>query len=193
MLRFPRRNDHSRWNNPEPFADAHQVLELLLKDSATGEPSYVHNCKGKEEFDWEIIESWYSQGSSGGDRSGYHYYQIDPELAERMKGEGLVEPQKILYPGYTVTEEKQLVISPKGIEQLREYRSAMREKAESLLVPGIHTDLTGEIKYRGYSRDTFGYGALYYEFEMPTGGRCSVYPEDGRIVLPDPSDSAEAA
>lgn len=185
MSRLSRRTEYTFWMNDEPYTSLYTVLELLAAQSQTYEPHHLHRCDGKDGFDWEIVVPWYSHGCSGGDQSGHHYYQFDPAIAERLVEYELVTPHKEVGWGYTTEVKDKLVISSKGSEELRRFMHDMRTKAESLLKPGVHTDLTGTIDYRGYSRDDHGSGPLHFLFEMPTGGRCRVYPEEEKIVLPE--------
>jgi hypothetical protein len=187
----PKRGEHSYWENDEPYTDVHIVLELLNKQSPTYEPNHLDRCTG-EEYDWEIIVPWFTYGSSGGDRSGHNYHQIDTALAKELVDNGWVEPRKILHMGYTETRENEFVISPAGKKKLEAYLSEMKARAESLLVPGVHTDLTGSIRYRGHRRDDWGWGPIYLIFDLPEDrGQCHVYPDEGKIVMPEDS-TAEA-
>jgi len=192
MSQFPKRTEHSFWHNKEPYTDPHEVLELLRSESPTYEPLHLDRCRS-EEYEWEIVVPWYTHGSSGGDMSGHNYYQIAADLAKQLVEEGLVRQRTIPHMGYTETRENEFVISPKGESTLTMYLKEMREKAETMLIPGIHTDLTGTIDYRGHGRDGWREGPLYFQFQLPEErGQCKVYPESERIVMPDEPE-AEAA
>lgn len=185
MSRLSKRTEHTFWMNDKPYTNIYVVLELLAAQSQTYEPHHLHRCRGNEGFDWEIVVPWYSSGCSGGDTSGHHYYQLDPAVAEQLVKDELVTAHMEKHWGYTTEEKDKLVISHRGSEELRLFMHDMRTKAESLLKPGVHTDLTGKVDYRGHDRDDYGSGPLHFLFEMPTGGRCRVYPEEDRIVLPE--------
>lgn len=192
MSNLPKRDAYSRWKNPELFTDIHTVLQLLNSKSPTRTPTHLHECHKGSDFEWEIIVPWYTQGDSGGDQSGYDYFQIEKSLAERLVTEGLVHPRTQVGRGYTTSIKDELVISTLGKEMIEGFQKDMRAKAESMLTPGVHTDLTGKPMYLGSSREHWRYGPLYYEFEMPSGGSCRVYPEEGRIVLPKESETMDA-
>ncbi|MGE5541229.1 MAG: hypothetical protein ACM3TU_03015 [Bacillota bacterium] len=191
MAPLPKRTEHTTWKNPEPYTDIHAVLQLLDEQSKTYEPFHLDQCR-REGCEWEITVPWYTHGDSGGDRSGHDYYQIDPALAEQLVKDGLVIKRSIPHMGYTETREHEFVISRRGKVMLKTYLDEMREKAEALLVPGVHTDLTGEPASQGYDREHWRYGDLYFMFKLPTGGSCKVYPEQGKLVLPG-SEDAQAA
>lgn len=182
--RFPKRGEYDHWYNDEPMTDVHEALEFLAsKSPLLNEEFHLHPCS-RSEWKWELVAPWYTSGDSGGDRSGYHYYQIAQELAERLVAENLVTPRRVPQWGYTETRESELVISSTGRRVIEEFEKTMRTKAESLLRPGVHTDLTGKPVYRGFRRDGYRHGRLYYKFELPGGGCCQVYPEEGKVVLP---------
>lgn len=186
MSRYPKRDEHTHWNNEEPITDVHEALEILSEQSPTDSDEFrLHPTRGKL-YAWEIVVPWYTEGDSGGDQSGYHYYQIDETLAETLVKEGLVEKRREPRMGYTHTHNDQLVISQAGRDALDAYLTQMRAKAESLLRPGVHTDLTGKPDYAGHDRDGYHCGKLYFEFRLPdTDRRCRVYPEEDRVVEPE--------
>lgn len=182
---YPERDKYSHWSNQEPITDVHEVLHFLAEQSRiANEEFHLHRTSG-EEWEWELVAPWYTHGSSGGDRSGWDYYQIDPALAEQLVQDGLVTPHRIPRMGYMETRENELVLSSEGRMKVIAFDKEMRIVGEGLLTPGIHTDLTGTPDYRGYRREEFRHGKLYYQFEMPTGGICRVYPEEGKVLLPE--------
>ncbi len=184
MTMFPKRDAYSSWRNPEPFTDIHMALELLAGDSTTTEPVYLQRCQG-EDYEWQIVLPWYTHGSSGGDQSGYDYFQIDPVLAKQLVDERLVAIRRILHLGYTEERKDQFVIDRLGKRKVEDFKREMLAKAESMLTPGVHTNLTAEPERRGSSRDQWRYGALHFDFKMPLGGICRVYPEEGRLIVPE--------
>lgn len=85
-----------------------------------------------------------------------------------------------------------VVAEPGRIERER-FLDEMRETAERQLVPGIHTDLTGEPNYTGHRREGYGYGELYFSYRLPNGGHCRVYPQRQENAVVMPEAEAEAA
>lgn len=184
---FPKRDKHTFWWNAEPITDIYEALQLLNEELGwIGEDAFVrlHDCRGeKVGLSWEIILPWYREGSSGGDMSGRYYFQIDSNLAERLVAEELVEFRR-KYGGSLILRDE-YVISRAGHRHWKEYFDTMRAKAVGMLKPGVHTDLSGKPVYVGQSRDHWRYGKLYFEFGMPLGGNCRVYPEDNCILMPE--------
>lgn len=189
--KFPKRGEYDHWYNDEPFTDIHEVLQLLnTRSPLINEEFHLHPCP-EYDWKWEIVEPWFTSGDSGGDRSGYHYYQIAPELAERLVAECLVTPRKQKEWGYTREILDELVISAAGKTMVETFEAEMRARAESMLTPGVHTDLTGDPVYRGFRREGYRHGRLYYKFQLPESNDCCrVYPEEGRIVLPGAEEEA---
>jgi hypothetical protein len=167
------------------MTDLHEALEFLSSTSpVAGDEFHLHRFPFTD-CEWELVAPWFTSGSSGGDRSGYHYYQIDPVLATELVKEGFVEKRRVRGWGYTRVVEDELVITEAGRQKLEAYLKEMRAKAESLLKPGVHTDLTGEVDHAGHNRDGYHCGKLYFEFRIPNQGRCRVYPEEGRLLEPE--------
>lgn len=190
----PKRDKYTNWWNMAPIADLHEALHLLNEELPwISEDAFIrlHDCRSdKGGFPWEIILPWYREGSSGGDASGYHYLQIDPNLAEHLVAEELVDCRR-KYQGSLILPDE-YVISATGRRRWLEFFETMRTKAVGMLKPGIHTDLTGKPLYRGADRDHWRCGNLYFKFEVPLGGDCRVYPEEERILMPDQIETKAA-
>jgi hypothetical protein len=182
---------HSHWYTEEVFTDINAVLQLLRAESPTYEPNHIERNRGGD-CEWQIVVPWYTQGDSGGDRSGYHYFQIDPDLVKQLIADGLVQKRTDPRIGYTYTYDNEFVVSQAGRDQSRRFESEMQAKAERMLKPGVHTDLTGKPERRGSGRDHWRFGKYYLIFELPGGNYCKVYPEEDRLVLPE-QDKPEAA
>ena len=184
MSRFPTRNEYTFWYNDEPIRDINEALHLLNTQGSSSEP--YHLTKYSDPQLWEIVAPWYHEGSSGADSGGNDYFQIDKTLAEQLLRELLVEPRRINYFGGFRLDPDQLVISKTGEQQVHAFNQKMRTKAQSLLILGTHTNLTGEVVYRGHDRENRTHGKLYFEFLGPYDETCRVYPEENRVVFPYP-------
>lgn len=178
MVLFPKRGHGSFWMNQEPLVDLHETLDLLRYESETYEPNYLsHNVKLGV---WEIVAPWYSHGDSGGDQSGYLYYQVDTKLAEQLTRDALVSGRRIEYHGGSYVNEEELVPTTAGHRRADTYWQESKTRALSLLQPGIHTDLTGEPHGRGWGREHRTYGRAYFDFEAPLG-KFRIFPETNEI------------
>jgi hypothetical protein len=189
------RAGNTYWWNDTPIMDVHLALEILLKESAViGRPTYLHDCQyEKVSHKWEIVEYWYREGSSGGDRGGWNYFQIDARIAEQLVAEKLVIPKEEGAHPCIIKIPYQLLVSDKGRRVYNEYRESMKRKALGMLRPGVHTDLTGETRSRGMDREPWRCGELFFAFDMPLGGQCHVFPGSERIVLVDEAGKPIAA
>jgi hypothetical protein len=174
--------DRHHWYNEGPILDLNEALELLQRESSTTEPH--HMARRFRATEWEIVIPWYSEGDSGGDQSGYYYFQIDQTLAKRLVREKLVEPRRVNYMGGHYFNDDELVISTEARRSVQAFLAEMQTKACALLIPGVHTDLTGEIRPGLQGREQWRTGKLYYDFTTPNNERCRVYPETNEVVFP---------
>jgi hypothetical protein len=184
MSRSIKRNDYTYWYNDEPITDIHEALSVLACEQTSSTPLYLAHGRESVNGGYEIVVHWHSHRGYGSD--GVEYYQIDQALAQKLVDEQFVIPRRILHMGYTETRKEQLVLSDAAREKLEAYEKEMEKKAVSMLVPGIHTDLTGTPKRTSWRRDGFRHGKLYFEYELPgERGSVRVYPEEDRLVMPE--------
>ncbi len=189
MSKFPQRTKYTTWHNEEPITDVNEALYFLNQQGSSSEHIHLARRRGADGLEWELVEPWYREGSSGGDTGGEHYYQIDTVLAEKLVRDALVRPHKRVGWGYTREEPDTLVISAKGEQAVRTFEEGMRSKALEFLVPGVHTDLTGEPVRCGNGRDQWRHGRVYFDFRTPAGETCRVYPEQDECIVPYPQKS----
>ncbi|HUO50601.1 MAG TPA: hypothetical protein VMU25_03530 [Candidatus Paceibacterota bacterium] len=190
MPQFPPRDAYTFWDNEHPIVDLHEALSVLGAESSSREPHHLaRRSQGDGSPFWEIVVPWYREGDSGGDRSGCDYLQIDQELAHRLVIENLLEQNLVKYFGGSRREVNKFVITEHAAAENRAYEESLLEKAEALLVPGIHTDLTGKARRIDYGREHWRYGRFRVDFRTPLGDRCRVFPETELVVL----DSGSAA
>ena len=187
MPSFPSRDKYSNWFNETPITNLNEVLDVLKEKSTAIEPHFLSRKNGR----WEIVLPWYRDGSSGGDTWGCHYLQIDPKTAETLISERLVVPNEVKRLGYTETQKDVLVISRKGREQIKEFINSMITKADGMLKPGVHTDLTGKPEHTGCGREDWRYGRFCVKYKMPSGETCCVFPEQNILVV-EPLEKAIA-
>lgn len=182
MLRRKMRDQYTPWFNDRPINNVHEALDFLKQQSyVSGEAFHLHHNR---EGWWELVEPWYSEGDSGGDQSGWNYYQIEEAVALQLVSAGLVAPREVPRMGYTQTIEDELVITQKGQEELAAFGARMVTIAKSMLRPGIHTDLTGEVRQRGSGRRHRSYGPYYVRILGANDEFYRVYPELGKIEGP---------
>ena len=193
MSRFPKRTPHSYYYNEEPVTDLNEALDLLGSDNSSTDPVHLARKDPRDGEGWEVRIPWYKEGSSGGDTSGIDYYQIDTELAERLVSERMVEPFVVKQWGSSYADSHRLVLTAPSKQRVREFSDDMRAKALKLLIPGIHTDLTGEPDYAGSGRDSYRHGRVWVLLRSPKEGRCRVYTESGVVVFPDTTPEEAAA
>lgn len=184
-MEFPKRGSHDFWNNPEPIMDMHEALALLAAESSSLEPHHLARNTQEPGWDWEIVVPW----SGNRDTSGIDYYQIDSDLAAQLVKEGLVEPFVVKDWGSSRSDPKRLVPTTEAKTSVRKHEQTLRKQAQSMLIPGTHTDLTGAASEGRWGREHFRFGPFYVEFGLPLGGTCHVYPEQGEIVMPTVSDA----
>ncbi len=148
--RFPKRSEHTRWMNAEPITELERALYWFVDAfSSSTEPSHLRPPLTYRGSDaprvWEFVECWASE-KHGHTNGGENHYQIDQELAARMFKERFVEPFLEKGWGYTRQDNDRLVLSQKGRAHLEAHQQSLCEKARTFIVPGVHTDLTGELK-----------------------------------------------
>ncbi|MBP7770384.1 MAG: hypothetical protein KA066_00540 [Candidatus Pacebacteria bacterium] len=176
------RDKFTYWNNEKPIADIYELLELL-QPSQSGRYSdkrYLRTDRNPAELEVD----WYSEADSGGDRSGYDYYEIAPEITEHLVREHWVAPNVKKYWGGSTVEKNKLVLADWGTWALEKYIKEQAEEAKKLLVPGKHSKISGLFDYRTYGRD--GHrgegGELYFEFETPQKERFRVHLASKRVI-----------
>jgi len=190
MSSRPRRNEYTHWNNEQPITDLHEALHLLGMSSSSSDPHHLarrHELLGEI---WELVASWYREGDSGGDSSGFDYFQIDQNLARELVNERLVQSHVVKYRGGSYEERDKFVISAVARERLHKLDTTLLVQAETLLRPGVHTDLTGKPNRTASGRDRWRYGRFFVDYVIPNGECCRVYPSEGALIVPYPSKSA---
>ena len=176
-----KRDKFTNWSNQEPIADVYEALEML-KSRQQGR--YNDTRFLMREPQDEIMVDWYHEADSGGDRSGYDYYEIDPTIVEQLVKERWVTSNVVKFWGGSRTENHKMVISTAGKYELQKYLETTQEDAKKLVVPGKHTKFSGILNSRGYGRD--GHqgcgGELYFDFETPMQERLRVFLTSKRVV-----------
>jgi hypothetical protein len=188
-----KRTEHTRWQNDSPITDMFEAIEILQTTGTTLRETHLQ-ARPKEAGDgYEICVPWARDGSSGGDTSGTHYFQVDSALVEKMKEERLLTPYIEKYWGGSRVIEDQLVLTTHANMEHETFWKDMKKKAESMLKPGVHTDLTGKPKRLGSGRDGFQCGKLYFDYELPgERGKVRVYPQEDRLVMPEEKQAQSA-
>lgn len=193
-IEFRLRDEHSFWHNTETITDVHEALSLLCTDADSTEPTHLRRSLVGILFIWEIVVPWYREGSSGFDTSGTDHYDVSDDIAKRLQNEDLVEPYIEQSWGWSHRDPERLVITRAAALSLYTYQEGLRAGARSLLIPGIHTDLSTEPNRIGSGREHGRHGRFYVDFETPRGQVCRVYPEQQECVCPyPPQKHAEAA
>lgn len=186
-----RRGEHSTWYNDEPITDLHEALDLLWLERNSVRERYlqIHNSLADPSKP-EIHADWYTEGDSGGDMSGWYYFQIDPELAKQLQKEELVEPRKVLYMGGFYLEHEKLVLSGKGKEKRERLNREKKEAAIKLMRPGVYEKLQPLYDERRVfpEREHFlsfgsGYGRLAFTFYMLNGDEVYIFPDTGETEI----------
>jgi hypothetical protein len=191
-MAFRKRSATSHWRNDEPIKNLYEAIDTLSSENSSRDPVHLRKRESEAGDGYEIVWPWYREGSSGGDSWGIEYYEIDTATAEELIREHFVAPRRVKHLGYTETRDDELVVTDIAREKLDLFEKEMERKAESMLTPGIHTDLAGKPKRLCWSRDGFRCGRLYFEYELPEErGRVRVYPEEQRLVMPEEAASAK--
>ena len=194
MSRLVKRTEHTYYCNDAPITDLYEAIYLLSREQTSNEPLYL--VKDLRTFGgqlavpnggYELIVPWYNHRGYGSE--GIDYYQIDQGLAQQLVDEKFVVPRQVKHWGYTETKTDEFVLSHAARGKLETFEKEMEKKAESMLTPGIHTDLTGKPKRVAWRRDGFRCGKLYFDYELPRGGTVRVYPQQDRLVMPDKEKS----
>lgn len=177
-----KRDKFTHWRNQKPIADAYELLELLQprQGGRSSDSRYLRADKNPPELEVD----WYREGSSGGDSSGYEYYEVKPEVVEQLVREHWVEPNVVKFWGGSNIERHKLVLSELGKISLKKHIAGQAEEARRLLIPGEHSKISGLFEYRGYDRDGHDGegGELYFEFETPQKERLQVFLASKRVV-----------
>ncbi len=186
-----KRDKYTSWYNDEPIADLHEALDMLWLERNSVRERYLQiGDSVVDPSKPEIHADWYTEGDSGGDMSGWYYFQIDPELAKRLQKEELVEPHKVLYMGGFSLEHEKLVLSAKGKERREQLHKEKKAAAIKLMRPGIYEELLPLYdEHRVFpEREHFmsfgsGYGRLYVTFYMHNGQEVYVFPDTRKSVI----------
>ncbi|KND50696.1 MAG: hypothetical protein ABA06_04555 [Parcubacteria bacterium C7867-001] len=186
MPRIVKRTEHTYYWNAAPITNLYEALEVLTFDNSSRTPVHLAHENSPDGKTWEILSPWYREGSSGGDSSGIEYFQIDQELAEKLKAGGYLQPRKEVGWGYTRYNEKELVASQKAHDEDRSHSREMEKVAESMLTAGVHTDLAGSPTRLRFGREDWRTGRLHFDYKMSNGDTCRVYPEEKELVAPYP-------
>lgn len=182
MHEYPQRTKYTRWSNERPICDINEALHLLAMRSQTNDPYCLSRRLADDREIWELVAPWYSEGDSGGDRSGEYYFQIDHQLVPRLIKNGFVMPHERKYWGGTELIQDKLVITQSGREAVRAFEQELIRAAKRMLRPGIDTDLTGQADCRDHDREFYWHGRFYVKFARPeNGGYIRVFPESGII------------
>lgn len=177
------RTKHTWWHNETPITELYEALNFLADPPEANDPIHLFRKHERDGGGFELRIPWYHEGSSGGDSSGINYYQIGSELAQRLIDEQLVAPRKVPRWGYTEVREDEFVRTEQGYRLWHTHLNQMEEKAESLLIPGTHTDLTGRPHRVRMGREHFRHGRLRFDYQTPTGDIVYVFPEEGKIEM----------
>jgi hypothetical protein len=180
-MTYPRRDKYSYWHNKEPVTDKYEALGLLADQNSSTRP--IHLTKN-DEHGWEVVYPWFRDGDSGGCASGDDYFQIDQPLAQSLVNERLVEPFVEKGWGWSRPNPRMLVLARSAREDVRRYEREMQARALTMLILGVHTDLTGQAVSNGWGRESWRTGPLHFDFKSPSAQICRVYPEENRIVYP---------
>lgn len=176
---LPNRGEHGTWCNYEPITNLAEALDFLTTDGSSSEPYHLHRSIHGD--GWELAAPWYREGSSGGDSSGTDYYQIGQSLAQRMIEKELVEQLLVKFHGGSYRDKDKLVVTRRGSEAQKLLLAKAQRRALRMLIPGKHTDLTGEPQSAGWGRDQWRYGRQYFEYCGPSGNRFRVFPVEHTI------------
>ncbi|MES2203219.1 MAG: hypothetical protein V4474_02800 [Patescibacteria group bacterium] len=170
---FPKRDQYTRWHNERPVKDIHELLELLRPghhDSTDGRYIKIDGHKV------EVQIGWFTYGSSGGDRSGFHYYQVEQKTVDELRKNAWVAPRRISRVGYTETQHNKLGLTNKGEGEFKRFLAEQEEKAKALLVPGKHSKFSALFERYDHGRTYGKYGELYFLFRTPMDERVRVFP-----------------
>ena len=195
MARYAR-NPNTYYRNEAPITDLNEALYVLSNERfgrSSRDSLHLRNETVLGNRVWEVVFPWYREGSSGGDTWGQDYFLIADEVAAALIAEHLVAPLRILHMGYTETDEKRLVLSEHGKERLAEFEMQMQAEAQSMLIPGVHTDLSLKLEHAGWGRDGYQCGRFYADFKTPNEDIVRVYPEQNELVYPYPPKKQKIA
>ena len=186
MIKLVERKPDGHYMNEEPIANAHEALDALVSgqhDSREGRYIDLHPRGGGTP---ELCVGWFADGDSGGASSGFHYWQIKPEVIKELQEKGWIEPKQIPTWGRTDTDHNKLVLSRDGKEELVRFTKEQREVARKLPVAGVHSKYSGIFEDAGYGRDGYNCGKLYFEFVTPIKERVRVYPDTKEVLKLEP-------
>lgn len=182
MSRYARRSENTRWSNDIPISDLYEALDLFLSKKSSTEPHHLALRLEDGQNVPEIVCPWYSTRRER-DSSGCRYFKMTAELADLLIKEHYIRPHRILYMGGSHEDNTKLVITDWAREKVCQYLIEQETRARKLLIPGVHTDLTGVPEMKEMGRTEYSYGRLYFDFTMPSGETCRVFPENGSIVV----------
>lgn len=169
-----RRDQFTDWQNKKPISDLHELLSLLMprKKGSYRDRRYLYAKKVRPELE----VAWYHEPCDEESR-GYHYYEVDPLVAEQAVLMRLVDAgARDSYGIWRFTDHK-LSLSDAGKKLLDQYIREQTEEAEKLL--RSDAGRTGDtFEYRGWGRDSSegDGGRLYIEFETQNMERVRAYP-----------------
>jgi len=176
------RDKFTYWNNQKPVADIYELLELLqpIQSGRYSDKRYLRTDRDPAELEVD----WYSEADSGGDRSGYDYYEVKLEVVEQLVREHWVEPNVKKYWGGSTVETNKLVLSELGKQSLRDYIQGQADEAMKFLMSGKYSKISDKFYCRDHGRDGHRAegGELYFEFETPKKKRFRVFLASKRVV-----------
>ena len=169
-----RRDQFTDWKNSKPVSDLHELLSLLMPRERGSYRDRRYLCPKKERPELEV--AWYHDPCDEESR-GYHYYEVDPLIAQQAVRERLVDGGARDSYGIWRFADHKLSLSDTGRKLLDKYIREQAEKARKLLQ--ADSGRPGDtLTYRAYGRDGEDGegGRLYIEFETQKGERMRAYP-----------------
>lgn len=177
-----RRSEYTYWENQHPVADPYELLSLLRsrQSGRYSDERHLHPHLTPP----ELHLKWHREGSSGGDTSGYDYYEVATEVATHVVRERWVEPHVHKFWGGSTVEKDKLVLSRFGLESLRKHIDTQEKEAKKLIVPGEHTKFSSVFNYRehGWHSQDGEATELCFEFTTPMDERIRVHLSSKRVV-----------
>lgn len=191
------RDKYTSWRNDAPITDIHEALDILWLEPHSQRERHIQIANHlADPAKPELHADWYTEGDSGGDMSGWHYFQIDPALVKKLRDEEYLEPRKILFMGGFYLEHEKLVLSEKGKAERKRLQEEKKQAAIKLMRPGIYETLPppydenrvfGEREYHGYG------GRLYFTFRMLNGDEVRVFPDTAETEVKSAKKAAAGA
>ncbi len=188
---MPVRADGQNWMNADhgAIADLHEALDLLADESRSTvqEPVRLHLLNSEPEI-WEIVVPWFTSGDSGGDQEGLHYFYTSTATAQKLLAKCFVTQRMYVRRDRPERVEGEWIIAKAGQGARTIFSCELLIRANGLLKPGVHTDLTGTAQWWNTfcHRDFLRYGPAFFICCDPhrDGYVYRVYPESEEIKGP---------